>query len=128
MSRDSLIERGRAAAEAGMVDACTSRRQTGTTYDDDTGHTVPTWTALYEGPCRLKETTATVRRSDVGEADVVLVQPQVHLPMDAALLQAGDEITITACPNDPLSVGRVFRVESKAGATARRYTVIERTS
>lgn len=111
-----------------MTSACTSRRQTGTTYDDATGNTVPTWTAVYAGPCRLKENNATASGSNVGESAVLLVQPEVHLPMDAALLRPGDEITITACPNDPLSVGRVFNVKSKAGATARRYTVIERTS
>ena len=122
------LETARARTETRMVDACTTRRQTGTTYDDTTGHTVPTWTACYAGPCRLKETSATARSSEVGEAAVLLVQPQIHLPMSAPLLQPGDEITLTACPDDPLSVGRVFIVKSKEGATARRYTVIERTS
>lgn len=127
MSRESVLARGRAAAEQGMVDACTSRRQTGTTYDDNTGATTPAWTAVYAGPCRLKQPSLTASSSTVGEAAVVLVQPEIHLPMDVPLHKPGDEITLTACPLDPLSVGRVFIVKAMSGATARRYSVIERT-
>lgn len=132
MSRESALALGRAAAEVGMTDACTTRRKAaGTTYDDATGNTTPTWTAVYSGPCRMKQPAAQANNSNVGEAAVLLQQPEVHLPMSAALHRPGDEITITASVNDPASVGRVFLVRAvpaHSAATARRYGVTERTS
>lgn len=131
MSRESLIARGRSAAEAMMTDACTSRRQTGTTYDDTTGNTTPAWTSLYSGPCRLSQPNASASRTTAGEADVLLQTPQLHLPMSADLHRPGDEITLTASDSDPASVGRVFivrAVPAHSHATARRYEVTERTS
>lgn len=128
MSRESVLARGRAAAEQGMTSTCTSRRQSGTpVYDDNTGGTTPGWTAVYSGPCRLKQPSPTASSSTVGESAVMLVQPEIHLPMDAPLHKPGDEITMTACPEDPLSAGRMFHVKAMSGATARRYSVIERT-
>jgi hypothetical protein len=118
-------------AEQGMTDACTTRRNTGTTYDDATGNTTPTWTAVYSGPCRMRQPRAEANSSQVGEAAVLLQQPELHLPMSAALHRPGDEITITASINDPASVGRVFivrAVPAHSNATARRYGVVERTS
>lgn len=123
--------RGRAFAEQGMTDACTSRRQTGTTYDDNTGATTPTWTALYDGPCRMRQPNASANSANAGEAAVLLQQPEIHLPMGAVLHRPGDEITITGSANDPGSVGRVFivrAVPAHSSATARRYGVTERTS
>jgi hypothetical protein len=128
MSLTVALTRGRAAAEALMVDTCTVRRGGTPTYDDTTGGTTPAWTPVYSGSCRLDDASAPASASTVGEAAVLLAQPEIHLPISAVLLLPGDEITITACPNDPVSVGRVFRVKSKQGQTARRYQVIERTS
>lgn len=127
------LESARARTETRMTDACTVRRQspTGTTYDDSTGNTTPTWTALYAGPCRMKQPSASASGSQVGEASVLLQQPELHLPMSADLLRSGDEVTITASVNDPGSVGRVLIVRAipaYSNATARRYGVLERTS
>jgi hypothetical protein len=132
MSRPALIAAAKARTEAvQFTDACTSRREGTPTYDDITGVTTPAWTALYSGPCRMRQPSAQAGASTVGEADVLLQSPQIHLPMSAALLRPGDEITITASATDPVSIGRVFRVRSvptHANATARRYGVVERTS
>lgn len=131
MSLEGALSRGRAATEARMADTCTTRRQTGTTYDDETGTTVPTWTALYAGPCRMRQPNARATNAAAGEAAVLLQQPEVHLPMSAALLRPGDQITITASTSDPASAGRVFivrEVPAHAQATGRRYGVTERTS
>lgn len=132
MSMDGAIARARARTEAQQFrDTCTSRRQTGTAYDDTTGVTTPTWLALYAGPCRMKQPNASASSTTAGEAAVLLQSPEVHLPMSADLLRPGDEITITASLNDPASAGRVFlvrEVPAHANATARRYGVIERTS
>lgn len=132
MSLDAAIARARIRTEAQQFrDTCTVRRQTGTAYDDTTGVTTPTWTALYDGPCRFKQPSASASTTTAGEADVLLQTPEVHLPMSADLLRPQDEITITGSVNDPKSVGRVFivrAVPAHANATARRYGVTERTS
>lgn len=132
MSRESLVARARARTEAVQFgDTCTSRRRTGTAYDDDTGFTVPTYAALYAGPCRLAQPSARAGASNVGEAAVLLQSPELHLPMSADVLRPGDEVTITASATDPASVGRVFvirAVPAHANASARRYGVTERTS
>lgn len=131
MSRDLLLARARAAAEAGMLDTCTTRRQTGVTHDDDTGATTPSWTAIYTGPMRMKQPSAQAGSANVGEANVLLQQPEAHLPMSAPLLRPGDEITITGSATDPGSIGRVFvvrAVPAHSQASARRYGVVERTS
>ena len=132
MSLDSAIARARLRTEAQQLrDTCTVRRQTGTGYDDTTGATTPTWTALYGGPCRMRQPSSSASSTTAGEADVLLQTPEVHLPMSAVLLRPQDEITITGSVNDPLSVGRVFivrEVPAHANATARRYGVTERTS
>lgn len=131
MSLNTALTAGRAAAEARMTDACTSRRKTGVTYDDATGNTTPTWTAVYSGPCRMKQPSAQASTGNAGEAAVLLQQLEVHLPMSAPLHRPGDEITITASDSDPTSAGRVFivrAVPAHSQATARRYGVTERTS
>jgi Family of unknown function (DUF6093) len=131
MSLTSVLGAGRPAAEARMTDACSSRRQAGTTHDDATGETVPTWTAVYSGPCRVKQSSAQASTSTAGEAEVLLQQPELHLPISAAMHRPGDEVTITASATDPALVGRVFRIRAvpaHSQATARRYGVTERTS
>jgi hypothetical protein len=132
MSLDGAIARARTRTEAAQFrDTCAVRRQTGTAYDDTTGTTTPTWLALYDGPCRMKQPSASAGAATAGEADVLLQHPEVHLPMSADLLKPGDEITITSSANDPASVGRIFTVRAvpaHANATARRYGVTERTS
>jgi hypothetical protein len=134
VSLASVLARGQAAALARMTDACTIRRQTGTTYNDEIGGTTPTWTAVYSGACRVKQPSSgsnSASRTTVGEAEVLLQQPELHLPMSAPLLRPGDEVTITASATDPTLVGRVFRtraIPAHSQASARRHGVTERTS
>lgn len=136
MSRKALIVRARSRTESiQFTDACTIRRATGEpVYDDTTGHTTPAYEALYAGPCRMNQPGAgsnSAGRTTVGEAEVLLQSPEIHLPMSVDLLRPDDEVTITASDTDPKSIGRVFRVRAvptHANATARRYGVVERTS
>lgn len=133
MSRASAIERGRTAAELGMVDACTIRRRsTGGTTDPDTGS--PTVAYLspnpYAGKCRVQQAQASANQQDVGEDNLLLLRLEVQLPMTVVGLEVGDEITITSSARDPDLVGRLFRIHDlahKTDATARRVQVIERT-
>jgi hypothetical protein len=130
VSRASVLARGRLAAEAGMVDACTVRRRTGTATDPDTGATTPTYASLYAGKCRVQQATAQAQQTEAGQDYLLLLRLEVQLPMSVTGLQVGDEVTITASAHDADLPGRVFTVRDlahKTHATARRVQVIEKT-
>lgn len=132
MSRASVLARGRTAAEAGMVDACTIRRPSGTgTTDPVTGVPSQSYTTLYTGKCRVQQQVAIARPHDVGEDKVWLVRFDLQLPMaTSAGLEVGDRVTITTSVNDPDLTGRVFAVNElahKTEATSRRIGIIEVT-
>ncbi|WP_210887967.1 DUF6093 family protein [Micromonospora sp. C41] len=127
---DALLARGRAAAEALMVDACEVRRRTGEGSDDD-GNVVVTYEDVYEGRCRVQQRSTQAAQEDVGEDFQLMLRLEVHLPMSVVGLEAGDEVKVTASVHDPDLVGRVFLVRDlahKSHATARRVGVTERTS
>jgi hypothetical protein len=129
MSRETATRRGRQMAENGMVDACQIRRQTGETTTG--GVITPTWTSLYDGPCRVQMRSITGGQATVGEAAVILERLEVQLPVTVVGLQEGDQVTVTASMGDPDLVARVFRVRdvlSKSHLTSRRVTVTEVTS
>lgn len=131
MSRAAVLARGRAAAEAGMVDTCTVRRPTGTTTDPDSGQVTTAYLNPnpYTGKCRVKQIQALPETHDVGEDHVVLTRLQLQVPMSAPGLLVGDEVTMTASIHDPDLPGRVFLIRGpSAGSelTARRYEVTDR--
>ncbi|SBT63929.1 hypothetical protein GA0070622_0897 [Micromonospora sediminicola] len=129
---DQAVARGRRLAEARMRDTCQFRRKTGTSTNPATGKITPVYANGYAGKCRLKQPSPTAAPATVGEAVVVMVGVEVHIPMGAAPVpQTGDECVITASTGDPDLVGRVFVVDAPhrhADATARRLKVKERTS
>jgi hypothetical protein len=129
MSRTSALARGQAAAEVGMVDACTIRRQTGTTSDDFSGTDTPVWASVYSGKCRVQQGIAQAAEQDAGEDFQLELRLIVQLPIAAVGFEISDEVTITVS-QDPDLVGRVFLVRDlfhKTDATARRLGVTERT-
>lgn len=131
MSRDTVLARGRAMAEAGMAEACTIRRRTGQTTDDLTGAVTPVYVTVYSGRCRVQQSLAMGARTDAGEISTVVARRELQLPVVASVgVRHGDEATITACVNDPDLVGRVFVLRdehTKSEATARRMTCEEPT-
>lgn len=130
MSRATVLARGRAAAEAGMVDTCTIERQTGETTNPDTGVVTPTVSEIYDGMCRFQQKGAQAQQEDAGQAYLLLQRAEIQLPVTATGIDVGDLITCTAS-RDPDLVGRVFRVRDlayKTDATARRLQIQERTS
>lgn len=132
MSRASVLARGRTKAEAGMADACTIRRPSGSgTTDPVTGVPSQNYTTLYAGKCRVQQQVAIARPHDVGEDKVWLVRFDLQLPMaTSAGLEVGDRVTITTSVNDPDLTGRVFAVNElahKTEATSRRIGIIEVT-
>ena len=130
MSAASVLARGRAAAEALMVDACTIRRVTGQSTGAG-GVVTPTYADLYTGKCRIQQASAQAQQQDPGEAAVLMLRLEVQLPMSVTGLQAEDVVTITASAHDEDLVGRTFVIRDLAHAshkTARRVQVMERTS
>jgi len=130
MSASTVLARGRAAAIALMVDACTIQHVTGSTTNTTTGQVTPTYSTVYTGACKIQGGQSDSGQ-DVGEAHLAVLSLTVHVPISVTGVVETDVVTITACVNDPELVGRVFRVLGpvhKSYATARRLPVIEVTS
>ena len=131
MSRESVLARGRTAAEAGMVDACTITRVTGQVTDTTSGEVTDTVVQPYAGPCRVQQAQAQAQREDVGEDRLLLLRLEVQLPVDGTDgLQVGDAITVTVAAHDADLVNRVFRINDLAHAThktSRRVQCLEET-
>lgn len=132
MSREAVLARGRAAAEAGMVDHCVIRRVIARNTDPDTGEITPQYLYPhpYAGPCRIQQDKAQAQRHDVGEDHQLMLRLELQLPMSATGLEVGDEVTITAAAHDGDLVGRVLLISDlahKTHATARRVQCVERT-
>ncbi|GAA2566361.1 hypothetical protein GCM10010435_44420 [Winogradskya consettensis] len=134
MSRAALLARARAAAEAGMVDACTIRRATGERVSDGYGDVTDEYVDPdpYAGKCRVQLSRySSSSETDVGEDQVVLLAVEVQLPMSVVGLEVGDEVHMTASQTDPDLVGRVFVIRSlmhKTDASSRRPQCTERTA
>lgn len=133
MSLAGALARGQAAAEALMVDACTIRRRTGTTVDDNTGVESATYADVYAGPCRVQQhaTGGAAQEQTPGEDYQLLLRVEVQLPISVTGLEVDDEITITAAAHDPELVGQAFVVRdlfAKTHPTSRRVGVTRRTS
>lgn len=133
MSAASALARGRAAAEALMVDTCAITRVSGSTTDDLTGAVTPTEGPVYSGRCKVQTagSGAMGRRYDIAEVSTVMLRLELHLPMaTSTTAQRGDLVRITASVHDPALLGRLFRLHDlahKSFATARRFLLEEAT-
>jgi len=132
MFRDDVLARGRAMAEVRMQDTCTIRRPTGDeTTDPNTGEITPTYETLYQGKCRIQQQAMQAQQQDAGEAYLLMVRLEVHLPITVTGLQPDDEVLVTTSISDPDLPDRTFYIRDLAHAsekTARRVGVVERTS
>jgi hypothetical protein len=131
MSRASVLARGRAAAQAGMTDACRITRVTAATTDPDTGVQSPTTATVYEGACRLQERETQARPENPGDQYALMRHRELQLPVaTSGGVRQGDQVVMTACTQDPDVVGRPMVIREQAGkseATARRLGVEEQT-
>lgn len=133
MSAATALARGRLAAQALMVDACTIQHRTGQTTDPLSGVVTPTYALKYSGKAKVQTAGAGSmgRRYNVGEVAEVMVRLELHLPIvGSESVARGDLITITVCLHDAALVGRVMRVHDlshKSFATARRFLLEEVT-
>lgn len=132
MTASAALMRGRAAAEALMVDRCAIRRVTNVT-DPATGQQTPNWVQLYDGKCRVQARgqAQVARPQDAGEARRLLLHLELQLPMSVTGLRTEDQVTVLWSTLDTDLVGRLFRVRDlmhKTHATARRIGIAEITS
>jgi hypothetical protein len=130
VSASSTVLRGRAAAEALMLDACTVKRATGSAVDPEVGTITPTYSTIYDGKCKVQQTAPATGPTVVGEAEVFVGQLQLHLPVTTATAAVApdDLVTITTCVLDATLVGKTFKLRGpahKSFATARRFPMIE---
>jgi hypothetical protein len=131
MSATTATLRGRLAAEANMVDACTIQRVTGTSTNDTTGVVTITYLPIYSGKCRVQQSVPVSKPADVGQAHVWLQRLELQVPMSVTGIASDDLVTITASLLDADLVGRTFRVRElghKSHMTARRVQLEEVTS
>jgi hypothetical protein len=125
-----VLARGRAAAEALMVDACTIQRKTGESTSTTTGAVTPTYSTLYTGKCRIQQRSAEARVEDTAEQYDRMLRLEVQLPMSVTGLKVDDRITVTASAHDADLVGRqvwIRHLAHKTHATARRLVAEELT-
>lgn len=131
MSRASVLARGRAAAAAGMTDACTILRVTSVDTNPDTGQPIETTELVYEGPCRVQERETQARPENPGDQVAMMRHRELQLPVATSTgVRRGDRLVLTACVNDPDLVGLNMVIREQAGkseATARRLGIEEST-
>ena len=125
-----VLLRGRAAAEALMVDACRIERKTVEATSTTSGAVTPTYLTLYEGKCRVQQHSTEARVEDSAEQYDRMLRLEVQLPMSVVGLKVDDRITITTSALDADLVGRqvwIRQLAHKTHATARRVTAEELT-
>ena len=120
----------RADAEALMTDTVAVTYANGTTFDDETGTTVPNYTTRFTSKCKVQTRSLVARDAEVGGRTATTVTVELHLPVDAPAVEVGDvcEITAVGALSDMQLLGRKFRVVAPVGksfATARRLDVEE---
>lgn len=123
MSLASTTMRGRAFAEAQMIDAVTITRATGA-VDELTGASVSE--QVYAGKARVQTYEAQEAGVEVGAGSVTAQRYTVHIPVGAFAPEVDDLITITTATLDPNLTGRQYVVRAllhKSAATAYRLGV-----
>jgi hypothetical protein len=131
VSATSVILRGRAAAERLMLDACTVRRLASEATNRETGVVIPTYTTVYSGKCKFQQRATGSSQQDLGQATIMLVQLEVHLPASVTGVLSEDIVTCTASVLDAELVGRTWLVQGEAHKSylsARRLVLQELTS
>lgn len=102
-----------------------------TVRDPDTGSETPAYLTRFTSKCKVQARNLVVQDAEVGGRTAEIVRAELHLPVDAPAVYAGDraEITAVGALSDVTLLGRVFIVQGgtppKSHATARRLEVEE---
>ena len=92
-----------------MTAECVIRRATGGTVTNPDFTVTPEYGDVYIGKCKPQSFRPQESTPEVAGATSVVIRSEVHLPVGALQVLAGDIITIIASV-DPLLVGRSYRV------------------
>lgn len=128
MSIIALTLRGRAAAEATMLDACIVHRPGDLVTDPTTGTVTRSQEVVYEGKCKLQQTLAQSGNAMAGEHEFTTQDVRWDTPVGSGPFRVDDVVTMTAAALDDQLPGRRFRVDgrfNKTAATAQRIRVEE---
>lgn len=121
----------RAEAESIMLDTCTITRPGEPVTDPDSGDVTSTSMPVYTGKCKVQSKDSATSSPEAGEHTFTVVSRQVHIPANAADVQDGDVVTITASRLNTFTVGKQYRVSGftpDSFDTAFRLPVKEVTS
>jgi len=111
MRTEVLLKRRRKAAEALMLDTCRITTVGELVTDPETGDVTNEPVTVYEGPCRVQSKDSAVATLDAAGATFTVVSRQVHIPINAADVQNGDVVTLTASLLNAFTVGKRYRVD-----------------
>lgn len=131
MSAVDAALRGRLAADALMLDACTVQRPGVPVTDPETGVVAPGLTLIYTGKCKVQRTISQASNPTAGGHSFTVQDSRVDFPVSVGPFAVDDVVTLTASTLDTQLVGRAFRVVElfhKSYATAQRTRVEEITA
>ena len=100
----------REQADSTMLDTCTITRPGAPVTDPSTGDVTNTPTTVYSGKCKVQSKDSATASPEAGEHTFTVVSRQVHIPANAADVQDGDVVTITASRLNAFTVGKQYRV------------------
>lgn len=104
------MQAGRALAESLMVDTCRIERPGEAVTDPETGVVSPSFTLVYEGPCKVQQTLAQSSSVEVGGAVFTAQDTRLDIPVGAGPVAPGDRATMLTGAYNPALVGNVYRV------------------
>jgi len=131
----NALRSARALAQRLMQSRVSIRRRTGELRNQETGQTEPTWATVYEGPARLRFTSAQPRDIDASGQRLTEQSPTVSLPIAddpritlgaSADVHVDDVGEVISNDPDPGVVGLGFRIAGRHDQThssARRLPV-----
>lgn len=132
MNPERALTRGRARAEALMVDECRIWAENGDeTTDPHTGAVVFGRTLIYEGPCKFQMREAWETEPTSAGTKFTAQRYQLHIPVAAGPARVGHLVEPVHATHDPHLVGRWQRVTAsfhKSYATAQRMGIQEVTA
>lgn len=131
-----LVAAARALATELREGTVQIRRKTGTTKNPANGKLEDTWTVIYEGPGRVRQSNAQPRNLDTVGQRLAEQSPTVSLPVNdedprivagsSAAVNVDDEGVVLTSPFDPGRVGQRFRVagsHDQTHSSSRRLPV-----
>jgi hypothetical protein len=127
------LARGRARAEALMVDECAVTRPDSAQEltDPHTGEVTFAGADVYVGRCKVQTGQVQEATPDTGGRVVTIQRYQLHLPVAVGPVRVGDLVKITAAVHDAQLVDKTYRVTAthhKSMATAQRTEITEVTA